>query len=237
MRPPMFKGPSGAISVLLCFCYNRAMRLWFYGPRIAGIRTGVSIGPEDWRAMSRSRSNESTIDPDHSFVYVVRDDARGLCKIGQTTNPAARLAQLRSDPSPIKGPPGKNRASLAMSAGAEAVDTPNVPGPVEFDLGPRRSGSNQQAACRHTASRRRPATGRRAWPLPAWRRHGSPSRPCFRPGLAAPRDRSRRSFACQSIGSGCWWVSGDTASDTGSLQNFREQHRHSLRLPLVPSGD
>jgi hypothetical protein len=39
----------------------------------------------------------------------------------------------------------------------------------------------------HPADRARPAMGRRVWPLRAWRRHGSPSRPCSRPGQAAPR--------------------------------------------------
>jgi T5orf172 domain len=71
------------------------MRIWFYGPRLAGLRTGLSFGPEDWRAMSRSQSAESAIDPDHFFIYVIKGD-NGLCKIGITANPNARLAQLRS---------------------------------------------------------------------------------------------------------------------------------------------
>jgi T5orf172 domain len=72
------------------------MRLLLFGPRIFGLRTGISLGREDWAKLNaQPRSTATGIDPDHSFVYVVKADD-GLCKIGMTTNPNARLAQLRS---------------------------------------------------------------------------------------------------------------------------------------------
>jgi hypothetical protein len=73
------------------------MRLLLFGPRLFGLRTGISIGREDFRRAGQTHSGtgSAAIDPDHSFVYVVKAD-NGLCKIGMTTNPAARLAQLRS---------------------------------------------------------------------------------------------------------------------------------------------
>jgi hypothetical protein len=30
------------------------MRIWFSGPRIGGVRPGISLGPEDFRALKRS---------------------------------------------------------------------------------------------------------------------------------------------------------------------------------------
>jgi predicted GIY-YIG superfamily endonuclease len=71
------------------------MRYWFFGPRIAGIRTGISIGPEDFARARQPRSAATTNDPNESFLYVVKSDS-GLCKIGISSNPNARLAQLRS---------------------------------------------------------------------------------------------------------------------------------------------
>jgi hypothetical protein len=64
------------------------------GPRIFGIRTGVSLGREDFARAGQTTST-AAIDPDHSFIYVIKGD-NGLCKIGFTTNPNARLAQLRT---------------------------------------------------------------------------------------------------------------------------------------------
>jgi hypothetical protein len=70
-------------------------RLLLFGPKIFGLRTGLSLGREDFVGFARQQTSASAIDPDHSFVYVVKAD-NGLCKIGMTTNPNARLAQLRS---------------------------------------------------------------------------------------------------------------------------------------------
>lgn len=73
------------------------MRFFFTGPRIFGLRPGISFGPEDWRRATRKTSSSIT----GSFVYVVRGD-HNLTKIGITTNPTARLATLRtSSPFPI----------------------------------------------------------------------------------------------------------------------------------------
>jgi hypothetical protein len=70
------------------------MRFYLRGPRIlAGIRPGVSFGPEDFRP-ARQATNDNTIDADHSFLYVI--EGGGLCKIGRTTNPNARLAALQT---------------------------------------------------------------------------------------------------------------------------------------------
>jgi Meiotically up-regulated gene 113 len=71
------------------------MRFWFAGPRFAGIRTGVSIGPEDFARARQPRSTAASGEPDSDkFLYVVRGG--GLVKIGITNNPNARLAQLQS---------------------------------------------------------------------------------------------------------------------------------------------
>jgi Meiotically up-regulated gene 113 len=74
------------------------MRFFMFGPRIAGIRTGLSFGREDlhlFTGQTRSGASASAIDPDHSFVYVIKG-VNGLCKIGISSNPNARIAQLRS---------------------------------------------------------------------------------------------------------------------------------------------
>ena len=72
------------------------MRLYFFGPRIFGIRTGVSFGPKDFRGKSQSRTytyQTDTVNSRPAFVYVTRGD-HGRCKIGITNNPNSRLLQL-----------------------------------------------------------------------------------------------------------------------------------------------
>ena len=62
------------------------MRLLFFGPRIFGIRTGLSLGREDFRLAGQQRTTAgagAVFDPDHGFIYVVKGD-NGLCKIGIT---------------------------------------------------------------------------------------------------------------------------------------------------------
>jgi predicted GIY-YIG superfamily endonuclease len=71
------------------------MRFFVFGPRVFGLRTGVSLGREDFARSAGQATSSAAIDPDHSFIYVVKS-GNGLCKIGMTTNPNARLAQLRS---------------------------------------------------------------------------------------------------------------------------------------------
>jgi hypothetical protein len=68
------------------------MRFFLFGPRILGIRPGISFGAEDFgRRTHRAPAEPMT----GSFVYVVRGD-HNLVKIGVTTNPRARLASLRT---------------------------------------------------------------------------------------------------------------------------------------------
>jgi hypothetical protein len=77
------------------------MRFWFFGPRFFGARTGISIGPEDFARFAGQTTSSAAIDPDHSFLYVIKAD-NGLVKIGRTSNPNARLAQLQSkSPTPL----------------------------------------------------------------------------------------------------------------------------------------
>jgi len=75
------------------------MRFWIGGPRILGLRTGVSLGREDFGRFRRSSAVSGQITG--SFVYVIRG-AHNLVKIGISTNPTARLATLRTaSPYPI----------------------------------------------------------------------------------------------------------------------------------------
>lgn len=78
------------------------MRIWFGGPRIMGVRTGVSFGPEDFRKRERAYSASAATLDVGSFVYVIAGD-HGLTKIGVSSNPNARLAQLRTaSPFPLR---------------------------------------------------------------------------------------------------------------------------------------
>jgi hypothetical protein len=78
------------------------MRLFFLGPRIFGIRPGISVRPGellnfDAKAFRRSHPPEMK----GSFLYVFKGD-HNLAKVGVSTNPDARLAQLRTaSPFPI----------------------------------------------------------------------------------------------------------------------------------------
>jgi hypothetical protein len=84
------------------------MRLWFSGPRIFGIRTGISLGPQDFKPTPRrARQNEKTgiaqkigqndaiFDPDHSFIYVIKNQT-GRVKIGRAADCKQRLADLQT---------------------------------------------------------------------------------------------------------------------------------------------
>jgi hypothetical protein len=78
------------------------MRFFFSGPRIFGIRPGVSFSAADFKeAPSAARARAPSGEVQGSFVYVVRGD-HNLVKIGVSSNPSARLAQLRTgSPFPI----------------------------------------------------------------------------------------------------------------------------------------
>jgi hypothetical protein len=70
------------------------MRLPFFGPRILGMRPGISLGPEDFRSRRRAAPQRAVSSIEGSFVYVIRGE-HNLVKIGVSTNPDA-LASLRS---------------------------------------------------------------------------------------------------------------------------------------------
>ena len=72
------------------------MRFYLGGPRIAGIRPGISFGPEDFKQKRGSPPRKPAGDiTGGSFVYVLKGD-HNLVKIGVTTNPSARLASIRT---------------------------------------------------------------------------------------------------------------------------------------------
>ena len=66
------------------------MRFWLSGPRILGIRPGISFRPDELLHRSSPRRQLQG-----SFIYVIRGN-HGLIKIGISTNPSARLAQLQT---------------------------------------------------------------------------------------------------------------------------------------------
>ena len=69
------------------------MRFFLMGPRIFGIRPGVSFGAEDFRGRRTQRGPAEPMTG--SFLYVIRGD-HNMVKIGVSTNPNARLASLRT---------------------------------------------------------------------------------------------------------------------------------------------
>ena len=70
------------------------VRFWLSGPRIGGIRPGISFSPNDLARLSAPSPQTQTATA-CNFVYVIRGD-HGLRKIGISANPNARLAQLRT---------------------------------------------------------------------------------------------------------------------------------------------
>jgi T5orf172 domain-containing protein len=71
------------------------MRIWLSGPRVAGIRLGLSLGPEDFGGARRARgaSRQSSAEPG-SFVYVISDGHR--VKVGSSIDPDRRLRELQT---------------------------------------------------------------------------------------------------------------------------------------------
>lgn len=67
------------------------MRFYFTGPRFFGIRPGVSFDPRELAGRRQSSRGAMT----GSFVYVVAGPG-GHHKIGVSTDPIARLAQLQT---------------------------------------------------------------------------------------------------------------------------------------------
>lgn len=80
------------------------MRLRLNGPKIFGVRPTVSLGPEDFgkRMGKPGRFSNGRPQPSIGFIYVIRGE-HGLIKVGSSTNPRARLAQLRTaSPFPLE---------------------------------------------------------------------------------------------------------------------------------------
>jgi hypothetical protein len=71
------------------------MRFFFQGPRILGIRPGIILGASDFSRGQRTQRNPAAAPLEGGFVYAIRGD-HNMIKIGTTTNPRARLAQLRT---------------------------------------------------------------------------------------------------------------------------------------------
>lgn len=85
------------------------MRFWLGGPRLAGLRTGMSFGPEDFRRINRSApaaANGMT----GGFIYVISDES-GRHKIGSARDPIARRATLQTG--------SADRLTLVFAAAAE----------------------------------------------------------------------------------------------------------------------
>jgi Meiotically up-regulated gene 113 len=72
------------------------MRFFLIGPRVMGLRPGISFGLNDLLRLATKPKHRKPAEPmTGSFVYVIRGD-HNLVKVGVSTNPNARLAQLRT---------------------------------------------------------------------------------------------------------------------------------------------
>ena len=71
------------------------MRFFFTGPRILGLRPGVSFSPSDFRRLSRPTPGAGAGQMTGSFVYVIRGVGNHH-KIGVSTDPIARIASLQT---------------------------------------------------------------------------------------------------------------------------------------------
>lgn len=67
------------------------MRLWVGGPRLFGLRTGVSFGREDFRSRRAASLGGGMTG---GFVYVIR--GQGAVKVGASTDPHCRIASLQT---------------------------------------------------------------------------------------------------------------------------------------------
>src|ERR1700739_1128350 len=71
------------------------MRFWFSGPRILGIRPGISFSPNDFKNKPNNRQKHASEHIEGSFVYVIKAP-NDRVKIGVTKNPSASLAALQT---------------------------------------------------------------------------------------------------------------------------------------------
>lgn len=80
------------------------MRVWFGGPRILGVRTGVSFGPEDFRRAQPAGASGPQVTSETGFVYVIAGD-HGRVKVGSSLDPMSRIATLQTgSPFPLRIP-------------------------------------------------------------------------------------------------------------------------------------
>jgi hypothetical protein len=70
------------------------MRFFLIGPRILGVRPGVSFGLSDLRKLSRPASSAKS-EMTGGFVYVLADES-GRHKIGSSRDPIDRIAKLQT---------------------------------------------------------------------------------------------------------------------------------------------
>jgi hypothetical protein len=115
------------------------MRFFFMGPRIFGIRPGISFGANELLRLATKAKHRKPAEPiTGSFLYVIRGD-HNLVKIGVSTNPNARLAQLRTasafpiDFSYIAVTPGKG---FDIEQGAHAMLASHRCNGEWFDIAP-----------------------------------------------------------------------------------------------------
>jgi hypothetical protein len=75
------------------------MRFFFTGPRVMGIRPGISLGASDFRRAFGAKGSNARAGAGStmtgSFVYVIEGE-NGHHKIGVSRDPIARLAQLQT---------------------------------------------------------------------------------------------------------------------------------------------
>jgi hypothetical protein len=70
------------------------VRVWIGGPRILGMRTGVSLGREDFQSLRGSTQVKGS-KPTPAFIYVIQD-VENRVKVGITADPASRLNALQT---------------------------------------------------------------------------------------------------------------------------------------------
>ena len=71
------------------------MRFFFMGPRILGIRPGISFGASELLRLATKPKQKPGEPMTGSFLYVIRGE-HNMVKVGVTTNSSARLASLRT---------------------------------------------------------------------------------------------------------------------------------------------
>lgn len=71
------------------------MRFFFFGPRILGLRPGISFSPRDFRRASAPPPTGAARNMTGGFVYVLADQS-GRHKIGSAIDPISRRATLQT---------------------------------------------------------------------------------------------------------------------------------------------